>query len=199
MLAPGGEREPTLTKTNSRGGGRGGFGGGARQFDDGPPTSVIPAGNFMHATEGELVCMSSLGQQIPFFNTPVYTKEIAKIGMLDEVFGPINKVMFSVKPDAGVVAQSYKEGDIIYINPVKTLPLSRFLQEDAPTRGGRGGARGGGARGGFGGGRGGFVKRGGAPAFRGRGGASRGGPPGRGGFSRGGGASRGRGAPRGRF
>ncbi|KAH9252017.1 hypothetical protein BASA81_009999 [Batrachochytrium salamandrivorans] len=151
----------------------------------------------MHAAEGELVCMSSLGQQIPFFNTPVYTKEIAKIGMLDEVFGPINKVMFSVKPDAGVVAQSYKEGDVIYINPVKTLPLSRFLQEDAPARGGRGGARGG-ARGGFGGGRGGFAKRGGAPAFRGRGGASRGGPPGRGGFSRGG-ASRGRGAPRGRF
>jgi H/ACA ribonucleoprotein complex subunit 1 len=162
------------------GGGRGGFGGGSRQFDDGPPSSVVPVGTFMHACKEEMVFKSVMGSQIPYFNTPVYTKDITKLGMLDEIFGPINDVMFSVKPEAGVISTSYKEGDTIYINPVKTLPLSRFLNEEAP--------RGGGGRGGGGAGRG----RGGG-GFRGGRGGGRGAP------SRGGGGFRGgsRGAPRG--
>jgi H/ACA ribonucleoprotein complex subunit 1 len=165
-----------------RGGRGGGFSGGGRPFDDGPPSSVIPVGTFLHACKEEMVFRSSLVSQVPYFNTPVYTKEISKIGMLDEIFGPINEVMFSVKPDAGVVSTSFKTGDILYINPSKILPLSRFLNEDAPTSGGsrvpgRGGMRGG----------------------RGGGGRGRGGPPRGGGFRGGRGAPRGgRGAPRGR-
>jgi len=169
------------------GGGRGGGGGGYR-FDDGPPTSVIPFGQFMHACKEEMVCKCTLDQQVPFFNTPAYTKDIVKIGMVDEILGPINASMFSVKPEAGVVSSSFKAGDVVYINPAKVLPLSRFLNEDAPTRGGRGGARGGGGRGGGGrgGGRGGSrgAPRGGRGGFRGTprggGGGGRGGS--RGGF-----------------
>ena len=172
-------------------GGRGGRGGGGRgggfSRDDGPPSSVTPVGLFMHACKEEMVCRSTLEHQVPFFNTPVYTKEIAKLGMLDEVFGPINEVMFSIKPDAGVNAMSFKEGDIVYINPAKVLPLSKFLNDEAPRPKGVGGSGGRGRGGGF---RGASAGRGG---FRGRGGNARGGP--RGGFSRGGssGGFRGRG------
>jgi len=161
-------------------GGRGGFGGGGRHFDDGPPSSVVPVGTFMHACKEEMVFKSSLVSQVPYFNTPVYTKDIVKVGMLDEIFGPINESMFSVKPEDGVKSTSYKEGDIIFINPAKILPLSKFLQDEAPTRGGRGRGGGGAGRGrggGFGRGRGGPPRGGGG--FRGRG-ASRGAPRGRG-------------------
>lgn len=154
----------------SRGGGRGGRGGGRPSMDMGPPASVIEVGTYMHAAEQDMVCKSTLqNQQIPFFNTPAYLENKQKIGMIDEIFGAINDVMFSIKPDGGIKATSFKEGDKVYINPEKTLPLSKFLNEGT-SRGGRGG------RG-----------RGGAPTsgFRG---AARGGSSFRGG-------SRGRGAP----
>jgi hypothetical protein len=38
---------------------------------------------------------------------------------------------FTVKPDSGVVAKSFKEGDKVYINPEKLLPLSRFTNESS--------------------------------------------------------------------
>jgi H/ACA ribonucleoprotein complex subunit 1 len=51
----------------------------------------------------------------------------------------------------GVVATSYKAGDKFFIDPMKLLPLERFLPQPKGARpAGRGGARGG-----FGGGRGG--------------------------------------------
>lgn len=159
------------------GGGRGGGAGGRPSMDMGPPATVIEVGSFMHSAEQDMVCKSTLqNQQVPFFNTPAYLENKQRIGMIDEIFGPINDVMFSIKTDNGVKASSFKEGDKVYINPEKTLPLSRFLNE------GKTGGRGGGGRGGRG--------RGGAPGGPsrggGRGGAPRGGFRGRGGPSPGG-------------
>ncbi|ONM27019.1 Putative H/ACA ribonucleoprotein complex subunit 1-like protein 1 [Zea mays] len=84
----------------------------------------------------------------------------------------------------GIIATSYKEGDKFYIDPMKLLPLSRFLpqpkgqSQGAPRGGGRGGRGGGRGRGGsFRGGRG--PPRGGG---RGPRGGSRGGFRGRGRF-----------------
>lgn len=127
---------------------------------------------------------------IPYFNAGIYLENKAKIGKVEEVLGPINKVYFTIKPDSGVNPNSFKADDKVYIGTDKLLPLSRFTNE-SKSGGGRGGGRGG--PGGRGGGR-------GAPG--GRGPPGRGFSGGRGGpvFGRGGG----RGAPgggrgRGRF
>lgn len=149
------------------------------------------AGSFMHSAEGELVCRLT-NAMVPYFNAGIYMENKAKIGKVEEVFGPVTKIYFTIKPDTGVNAASFKSGDKVFIGTDKLLPLARFTNE--------GKKGGGGGRGGAGGGRGGGR---GAPAGRGFGGRGAGrGPPGRGfggrgaagGFSRGGGAP-GRGGP----
>ncbi|KAI4842157.1 hypothetical protein E4T45_09184 [Aureobasidium sp. EXF-8846] len=171
-------------------------------------------GTFMHASEGEMVCTST-NVKIPYFNAPIYLENKTAVGKVDEILGPINQVYFTIKPQEGIVATSFKNGDKFFIGGDKLLPLERFLPKPKPAPGaakvkkpaGRGGARGGfGAprgRGGFGdrGGRGGFSRGGsrGGSSFGGRGGGfSRGGGDrGRGGFSRGGSGFGGRGGSRG--
>jgi len=203
---------------SSRGGGgfggsRGGRGGFAPQ---GPPDQVYEMGTFMHASEGEMVCTST-NVKIPYFNAPIYLENKTAVGKVDEILGPINQVYFTIKPQEGIVATSFKNGDKFFIGGDKLLPLERFLPKPKPAPGaakvkkpaGRGGARGGfgdRGRGGFSRGRGAprggsFGSRGGS--FGGRGG-SRGGfggdRGGRGGsgFSRGGSGFGGRGGGRGR-
>lgn len=59
--------------------------------------------------------------------------------------------MFSVKLNDDVKASSFKENQKVYIDPMKLLPLERFLQPatNQRGRGGRGGdSRGGRGRGG---------------------------------------------------
>lgn len=109
----------------------------------------------MHAAEGEMVCKLT-NAMIPYFNAGIYLENKAKLGKVEEVFGPVTKVYFTIKVDTGVNATSFKLGDKVFIGTDKLLPLSRFTNE-----GKSGGGRGGGGRGG------------------GRG------PPGRGGFGRG--------------
>lgn len=180
----------------NRGGNFGGRGGrGGFQAQTGPPAQVLEMGTFMHACEGEMVC-ESVNPKIPYFNAPIYLENKTPIGKVDEVLGPINQVYFTIKPQEGIVATSFKPGDKVYIGGDKLLPLEKFLPKPKPppgpkpkkAAGGRGGR--GGARGGRGAPRGG---RGGAP--RGRGGP-RGGGFGGGGF-RGGSRGGGRGGPRG--
>ncbi|EMC99623.1 hypothetical protein BAUCODRAFT_145020 [Baudoinia panamericana UAMH 10762] len=183
-----------------RGGRGGGFRGGRGGFQSGPPDTVQEMGTFLHATEGELVC-SSVNPKIPYFNAPIYLENKQSIGKVDEILGPLNQVYFTIKPQEGIQAASFKAGDKFYIGGDKLLPLEKFLPKPKPLPGaakvkkprGAGMAGGRGGRG---------MMRGGRGAPRGRGGA-----PGRG-FSRGGGfggsrggggfSSRGRGAPRGR-
>ncbi|KAH9466641.1 hypothetical protein MJO28_000743 [Puccinia striiformis f. sp. tritici] len=160
-------------------GGRGGFGGG---FDNGPPAEVLEMGSFVHAVEGEMLCSSTNGSKVPYFNAPIYLANKTTIGKVDEILGPINEVYFTIKMSEGMVASSFNSGDKVFIAGDKLLPIERFLPkppgEKVPKRGG-------GGRGGRGAGR-------GAP--RGGRGAPRGG--GRG-FSRGGGAGGARGSFRG--
>ncbi|KAJ5905267.1 H/ACA ribonucleoprotein complex subunit GAR1 [Penicillium subrubescens] len=188
---------------------RGGFGsrggrGGFSQQSFGPPAQVLEMGTVMHACEGEMVC-ESINPKIPYFNAPIYLENKTPIGKVDEVLGPINQVYFTIKPQEGIVATSFKPGDKVFIGGDKLLPLEKFLPKPKPPPGAKP-KRAGGARGGRGGaprGRGGFGARGGAP--RGRGGfGARGGGRGGGGGSfggRGGGFSRGggRGGSRGGF
>ena len=129
---------------------------------------------------------------MPYFNGPIFLENKTQVGKVEEIFGPINASMFTIKMAEGVVASSYSKGDKFHISPDKLLPMERFL----PQKGGGGGGRGGrgGGRGGRGGGRGGRGGRGG-PGGRGggRGGGRFGGGGGRGGGRFGGGRGRGRG------
>eukprot|EP01041_Mallomonas_annulata_P008466 gene8466-17450_t len=167
-----------------RGGGRfggRGFGGGRGRggfADDGPPAEVCEVGAFLHDAEGELVCRLT-HVMIPYFNAGIYLENKSKIGKVEEVFGPVNKVYFTIKPDSGISAGSFQANDKVYIGTDKLLPLSRFTNESKSGGGGRGGGRGGSARGGGrgpprGGGRGGRGPPRGGAGFRG-GGFSRGG------------------------
>ena len=147
--------------------------------------------------------------------TPRANRRQIAVGKVDGILGPINQVHFTIKPQDGIVAQSFKSGDKFYIGSDKLLPLERFLPKPAPPPGtpkpkraggrggrggrgdrggfsrgrgaprGRGGFGGGGFGGGFGGGRGGFTPRGRGGDRGGRGGFSRGAPRSRPSFGRG--------------
>jgi H/ACA ribonucleoprotein complex subunit 1 len=133
------------------------------------------------------------GNMIPYFNAPVFKENKVQIGKVEEVFGPINEVYFTVKTVEGVKAGSFSKKDSIYISPEKLLPITRFTtpapSKSASTggRGGRGGRGGAGGRGGRGG------------SFGGRGGGRGGGSFGGRGGGRGGGSFGGRGGGRGGF
>src|ERR1700761_2142007 len=131
-------------------------------------------GEFLHATEGELVC-TSINPKIPYFNAQIFLENKTSIGKVDEILGPLNQVYFTIKPQEGIQASSFKQGDKFYISSDKLLPLERFLPKPKPPPGAARvkKPRGGGDRG-----RGAFrgSTRGGRGAPRGRGG-----PPMRGG------------------
>jgi H/ACA ribonucleoprotein complex subunit 1 len=152
----------------------------------------------MHSAENEMVCKLT-NPMIPYFNAGIYLENKAKIGKVEEVFGPITRVYFTIKPDAGVSAKSFKENDKVYIGTDKLLPLSRFTNEGKKPAGGAGRGAGRGGPGGRFGGRGGPPGRGGG---FGRGGPAGRSPGGRGpstGFGRGGGRGGGFGGRGGRY
>ncbi|KAL5963371.1 H/ACA ribonucleoprotein complex subunit 1 [Taenia solium] len=181
-----------------RGGFRGGRGVGNRNFNQGPPETIELVGEVSHACQRDLVCRL-LNESVPFFNAPIYLENKQEIGKVEEIFGPIKKSMFSVKLSDNLNAESFKEGQKMYINKFKLLTLERIMNSNGPKgaarkvendapgkrvsgtfggdrggrgRGGRGGPRG--SRGGGGRGRGGFVHRQSFRGSRGFGGPKRG-------------------------
>lgn len=81
----------------------------------------------MHECESELVCkLSHSESKVPYFNAGIFLENKKKIGKVDEIFGPINLVMFTVKMDPGVVAKSFEMEDVVYVGTDKLLPMSRF-------------------------------------------------------------------------
>ena len=80
----------------------------------------------MHASEGEMVC-ESINPKIPYFNAPIFLENKTTIGKVDEVLGPINQVYFTVKPQQGIQATSFKVGDKVFIGGDKLLPLEKWV------------------------------------------------------------------------
>ena len=164
---------------NNRGRGgnkRGGRGGNKREKPnwDLPPKEVTLVGKVMHPVEKLILVKNELKDKVPIFGRPVYIKDKKKIGMTDDVLGPINDFMFSVVCDESIQPTSIKEGEKIYMNVEHFLPFERFLPKKSGQKGQKG--------------KGGNVKRGGG--FRPQRGGNRGGsggyrPP-RGGHSSGG-------------
>ncbi|KAF9599451.1 hypothetical protein IFM89_037342 [Coptis chinensis] len=150
------------------GGGYGGRGGGGFR-DEGPPSEVVEVASFLHACEGDAV-IKLTHEKIPYFNAPIYLQNKTQIGKVDEIFGPINESLFSVKMMEGIVATSYASGDKFYIDPAKLLPLARFLpQPKGQSQGGGRGFSRGGSRGFSRGGSRGFSRGGRGPPRGGRG------------------------------
>ena len=69
------------------------------------------------------------------------TPSLPQVGKVEEIFGGVSNAFFTIKMGDGVVATSYKAGDKFYIDPMKLLPLERFLPQPKGA-GGRGGGRG---------------------------------------------------------
>ncbi|KAF2870957.1 Gar1/Naf1 RNA binding region-domain-containing protein [Massariosphaeria phaeospora] len=113
----------------SGGGGRGGFvprgGRGGSSF--GPPDQVYEMGTFVHDVEGEMFCQS-INVKIPYFNAPIYLENKTPVGKVDEVLGPLNQVYFTIKPQEGIQAKSFKAGDKFYIGGDKLLPLEKCVR-----------------------------------------------------------------------
>jgi len=145
------------------------------------PSQLVEMGIFQHPCENELVCKST-NEKIPFFNAPIFLENKTQIGKVEEIFGPITDVHFTVKPVEGVLATSFGVGDKFYIGSEKLLPLERFLPKPPGSQSGRkpqgiqkrnsfgrGGQRGGGGMmgRGRGGGRGGMGRSRGSPFQRG--------------------------------
>ena len=93
---------------------------------NGPPGEVIPVGEVLHEAEGQLVC-KVLGTKVHYFNGRIFLDNKAQIGQVDEILGPINGFLFSVKMFPGMVASSLKAGTQVYIDVQQLLPLDRFL------------------------------------------------------------------------
>ena len=74
-------------------------------------------GKVMHECESEMICKLTHSEtKIPYFNAGIYLENKKKIGKVDEIFGPIQNVMFSVKPDPGIVAKSFEKDDVFYLS-----------------------------------------------------------------------------------
>ncbi|PSN62644.1 hypothetical protein BS50DRAFT_577557 [Corynespora cassiicola Philippines] len=82
-------------------------------------------GAFVHDVEGEMFC-ESINPKIPYFNAPIYLENKTPVGKVDEICGPLNQVYFTIKPQEGIQAKSFKPGDKFYIGGDKLLPLDRY-------------------------------------------------------------------------
>ena len=75
--------------------------------------------------------IKSTNEKVPYFNAPIYLQNKSDVGKVDEIFGTIQEVYFSVKTMEGITATSFQAGDKLYINPEKLLPLQRFCRSPA--------------------------------------------------------------------
>ena len=53
-------------------------------------------GEFIHACEGEAVCKLT-NPKVPYFNGPIFLENKTQVGKVEEIFGPINASMFTIK------------------------------------------------------------------------------------------------------
>nr|CAI5869263.1 unnamed protein product [Callosobruchus analis] len=91
-----------------RGGRGGGRGGGGRNFDQGPPETVIPLGYFDYTVQDDLVCKVEI-EDVPFFNAPIYLENKEQIGKIDEIFGNVRDYSVSIRLGENMKAGSFKK------------------------------------------------------------------------------------------
>lgn len=75
-------------------GGKGGKpqrGGRPKPNWDEPPAEVCEVGTVMHPVEEYILVQNQLKDKVPIFGRPVYINNKKKIGLIDDVLGPINE------------------------------------------------------------------------------------------------------------
>merc|ERR1711972_419531 len=130
------------------------MGKGKRPMEpEGPPDEIEELGDVVRSCENELV-VKSTNQRVPMFNARIFLENKEEIGKIDEIFGPINAVCFSVKPAEGIdansmVAKAGKPLKKVYIDCAKMLPMARFLPNAPIAKDGKGKGKGKGGGGDF--------------------------------------------------
>jgi len=94
------------------------------------PEVLEEVGTFLQPSESDLV-FKSTNCKIPKFNATIYFENKQQVGVLDEIFGPLNEVYFLVKPKAGILPSSFKAGDKVFIATDRLMPFTLF--EEQPT------------------------------------------------------------------
>eukprot|EP00010_Vexillifera_abyssalis_P000317 CAMPEP_0201551692 /NCGR_PEP_ID=MMETSP0173_2-20130828/9131_1 /ASSEMBLY_ACC=CAM_ASM_000268 /TAXON_ID=218659 /ORGANISM="Vexillifera sp., Strain DIVA3 564/2" /LENGTH=205 /DNA_ID=CAMNT_0047962013 /DNA_START=30 /DNA_END=648 /DNA_ORIENTATION=+ len=122
----------SYNRRGGRGRGRGGY--GRYGSPAGPPDYVIELGEYTHPCEKVLVCRSTHEEKLPKFNSPVYYENKQQIGKVDEVFGAINEVYFTIAPVDGIVPSSFPAKTKIYIADFSLLPMKMFTDPTPPKR-----------------------------------------------------------------
>jgi len=128
-------------RSTSQNFGRGGNGSGRGRgrgniTRDLTPETIIEMGKFLHSCEGEAICELTQSK-VPFFNAPIFRANKTQVGKVEEIFGPISKVMVTIKLLEGVQASSCAIGDSFHISPDKLLPLERFLPQHTSSTNGK--------------------------------------------------------------
>jgi H/ACA ribonucleoprotein complex subunit 1 len=100
-------------------------------FTEAEDIHLTEIGSFIHPVESEMLCSLTVPTKIPYFNAPIFLSNKTQIGKVDEILGPINEVYFTVKMDSGMMANSFKKEDKVYIGGDKLLPIERFLPKPA--------------------------------------------------------------------
>ena len=119
------------------GGGRGGFRGRRGHQDFMATPSVIQLlGKFLHMCEDFAVCEAE-NTSAPLINRPVFTKDKKRLGVIDEIYGPIESYGFTIKLDEGVSADTFEEGTKVYVDPMSLKPLTFFQSKSKPPKQGR--------------------------------------------------------------
>ncbi|MEN2495427.1 MAG: H/ACA snoRNP pseudouridylase subunit [Marteilia pararefringens] len=97
-----------------------------RQYQEPVPQSLIEVGHVHGNCENDLVLKSDIRDRVPYFNASIYLENKQPIGKVDEILGPIKSYFFSVKLEKIMKATNFEIDQILYINPMKLLPLQRF-------------------------------------------------------------------------
>ena len=74
-------------------------------------------------------------QKVPLCNRPIFYEDNKKMGMINELIGPIDNFAFSVKPIPGLKASTFKKGEKIYGNPFHLKDVQFFIPRPKPPKG----------------------------------------------------------------
>lgn len=96
--------------------------------DEDVPDELVVAGSFLLSFEEDtMVFQTQMPNRVPFFNAALYSAppDIRKLGTVEDVYGPIHSIFFTLKCDVGVLPASFPAGFQAYIAPTSTMPLSQ--------------------------------------------------------------------------
>jgi H/ACA ribonucleoprotein complex subunit 1 len=63
---------------------------------------------------------------VPYFNGPIFLENKTQVGKVEEIFGPINASMFTIKMAEGIVATSYSKGITLNSKPLTLNSKPKF-------------------------------------------------------------------------